>query len=306
MNLTVRQLQAFVLVSRLGSFTKAAHAMHVTQSALSLLVRELETGLGTRLVDRTTRSVSVTAVGREFLASAERILDDIGHAIANVDQWVAHQRGRVVVAAPLVLSGTLLPPLVADFRTGHPGIELVLKDSLPDEVLPQVRSGAADLGIGTFRRTEAELQHTQLFEESLVAIFPVDHPFARARRLSWRRLEQERVLTLPRGSVFRELAERGCNAAGMTLDPAGEATYVGTLIGLVSAGQGVGIVPGYATALADRRVIAWKPLQDPVVRREVSIVHRATVAVSPAAQAFMDFVLGHAGIRQLRRASAKG
>ncbi|WP_299454010.1 LysR family transcriptional regulator [uncultured Pigmentiphaga sp.] len=304
MNLTVRQLQAFVLVAQLGSFTKAAGAMHVTQSALSMLIRELESGLGTRLVDRTTRSVSVTAVGAEFLASAERILADIAHAIANVDQWVAHQRGRVVVAAPLVLSGTLLPPLIADFRRRYPGIELMLKDALPDEVLPQVRNGAADLAIGTFKRTESELHRIRLFEESLVAIFPVGHPLARARRLRWRRLQDENVLTLPRGSVFRELTERGYNAAGMVLDPVAEATYVGTLMGMVASGLGIGIVPGYATALANRQVIAWKALVDPIVHREVSVVHRANVAVSPAAQAFIDFVLDHPSIRRLRTSAS--
>ncbi len=291
MSLTVRQLQAFVLVARLESFTKAALAMHLTQSALSLLVRELENTLGTRLVDRTTRSVSVTTVGKEFLSSAERILDDINHAISNVDQWVAQEKGRVVIAAPLVLSSTYLPPIIAGFKARYPGIELVLKDSLPDEVLPQVRNGSADIGIGTFKRTEPELDRIQLFEESLVAIFPKQHPFSKQRTLTWRHLSSVPVLTLPRSSVFRELAERGYAAAGLTLEPAFEASYVGTIIGLVNAGLGVAIVPGYATALADKSVTAWKPLSAPVVHREVSMVRRADVSISPAAQAFMDVLV---------------
>jgi DNA-binding transcriptional LysR family regulator len=85
MNLTLRQIRAFVLVARSGSFTGAAKSMHLTQSALSQLIRELETSLNTRLVDRTTRSVSLTAPGNEFLASAQRILDDLEQAVGNVD-----------------------------------------------------------------------------------------------------------------------------------------------------------------------------------------------------------------------------
>jgi DNA-binding transcriptional LysR family regulator len=290
MNLTIRQLQAFVHVAHLGSFTKAAQAMHLTQSALSLLIRELETALDTRLIDRTTRSVSPTAVGMEFLASAERILDDLTHAIANVDQLVAQQKGRVVVAAPLVLSSTYLPRILAGFRKRYPGIELALRDSLPDEVLPRVKSGAADIGIGTFDESEPDLGRVLLFRESLVAVFPKDHAFAKVRRLAWRQLADVPTLALPRGSVFRDLAERGCADAGISLSPAFEATYVGTLIGMVGAGLGVAVVPGYATALADAQTTAWKSLEQPVVQRDVAIVHRAGVSLSPAATAFVEFL----------------
>jgi DNA-binding transcriptional LysR family regulator len=126
MNLTLRQIRAFVLVARSGSFTGAAKSMHLTQSALSQLIRELETSLNTRLVDRTTRSVSLTAPGNEFLASAQRILDDLEQAVGNVDKLVAKQRGRVVVSLPVVL-GSNLPPVLAKFRRAYPGIELALR-----------------------------------------------------------------------------------------------------------------------------------------------------------------------------------
>ena len=291
MNVTLRQLRAFVLVGRLGSFTRAAQAMHLTQSALSLLIRELESAMSTRLVDRTTRNVSLTAAGTEFFASTQRILEELEHAIGNVDKLVAKERGRVVIAAPLVLSSTLLPPILAGFRTACPGIELVLNDSLPGEVLPQVRTGTADLGIGTFSHTEEGLQRVLLFKEALVAVFPKAHAFASAIRLTWRDLANVPVLTLRRGSVFRDLAEGGFAAARMTLNPAFEADYVGSLIGLAGAGLGVAIVPGYATALTDRSRIRWKRLEKPVVEREVLMVHRAGPTLSPAAQAFAEFVL---------------
>ena len=291
MNVTLRQLRAFVLVGRLGSFTRAAQAMHLTQSALSLLVRELENAMNTRLVDRTTRNVSLTGAGSEFFASTQRILADLELAIGNVDKLIAKERGRVVIAAPLVLSSTLLPPILAGFKASYPGIELVLNDSLPGQVLPQVRTGAADLGIGTFSRTEEDLQRVLLFKEALVAVFPSSHKLASASRVTWRDLADVPVLTLRRGSVFRDLAESGFAAAGLTLDPAFEADYVGSLIGLADAGLGVAVVPGYATALTDRSRTRWKRLEKPVVEREVLMVHRAGPTLSPAAQAFADFLL---------------
>jgi DNA-binding transcriptional LysR family regulator len=287
-NVTVRQLRAFVLVVQKGSFTAAAHAMHLTQSALSLLVRDLEEALGTRLIDRTTRRASATAVGQEFFASAHRILGDLEHAVGNVDKLVTKQRGRVVVAAPLVLSGTLLPPQLATFRSLYPRVDVVLMDSLTDQVLPNVRSGAADLGIGSFRRTEDDLASVLLFSEPLVAVFPKRHAFSRAARLTWKDLNGSPILTLRRGSIFRELTQAGLVAAELPLEPAFEATYSGTLIGLVKVGLGVAIVPAHATVLMDKTSVGWKRLEKPAIEREVLMVHRAGLSLSPAAQAFAE------------------
>src|SRR5688500_4519878 len=144
MNVTLRQLRAFVLVARLGSFTRAAQAMHVTQSALSLLVRELEGAVNTRLFDRTTRAVALTAAGSEFFPQAQRILSELESALAGVDKFLAKEHGTVVVAAPLLLSSVYLPPILAGFRAKYPGIQVMLQDTLPTQVLPQVSSGQAD------------------------------------------------------------------------------------------------------------------------------------------------------------------
>jgi DNA-binding transcriptional LysR family regulator len=306
MNVTLRQLRAFVLVGQLGSFTRAAQAMHLTQSALSLLVRELESAMDTRLVDRTTRSASLTTAGREFFASAQRVLDDLQHAIDNVDLLVAKERGRVVIAAPLVLSSTFLPRIIAGFRALYPGISLVLHDCLPTQVLPQVSAGMADLGIGSFRRAEKDLQRVLLFKEALVAVFPASHPFGSVGRLTWRQLARVPVLALRQGSIFRDLTESGFAAAGVPLEPAFEADYGGSLVGLVDAGLGVAVLPAMATVLTDAGRIRFKRLEDPVVEREVQMVHRAGVSLSPAAQAFADFLAAQKPEPAPRRRRAPG
>ncbi|HSV80433.1 MAG TPA: LysR family transcriptional regulator [Ramlibacter sp.] len=290
MNVTLRQLQAFVLVARLGSFTRAAQAMHLTQSALSVLVRELESSMNTRLLDRTTRAVELTVAGSEFFPEAERILGDLERAIANVDKLMAKEKGKVVVAAPLVLSSSYLPPILSGFRARYPGIELVLHDTLPAQVLPQVRSGTADIGIGTFAATESDLQRKVLFTEAMVAIFPVAHPLAARKRITWDDLAAHPIVALRRGSVFRDLAEVGFSSAGVDWEPSFEAEYAGTVIGLVDAGMGVAILPGYAAKLSDSSRLRWQRIEKPVVDREVSLVLRAGPAPSPAAQAFVEFI----------------
>lgn len=298
MNVTLRQLRAFVLVARLGSFTRAAQAMHVTQSALSLLVRELEGAIDSRLFDRTTRAVALTAAGSDFFPRAERVLAELESALAGVDKLVARERGRVVVAAPLVLSSTYLPPILAAFGAKYPGIEVVLQDTLPNQVLPLVRGGAADLGIGTFASDEADIQRTLLFSEAMAAAFPAGHAFARLQQLTWADVAQEPVLALSRGSVFRDLTEAGFASAGLMLKPAREANYAGSLIGMVDAGLGVAILPGYAVKLADPARIGWRRVENPLIDREVSLVQRAGVSLSHAAQGFVDFIVSPPAAQQ--------
>jgi DNA-binding transcriptional LysR family regulator len=291
MNITLRQLQAFSLTAELGSFTKAARAMHLTQSALSQLVRELEQSIGIKLFDRTTRQLALTQVGVEFLASSNRILNDLDHARANITKWLAHRTGKVVIAAPLVLSSTYLAKVVVGFKNRYPDIELVLQDSLPDEVITQIRNGTADIGVGTLRRTESGLHTQDLFDESMVAIFSSLHPFCRLKKLEWKHLEGQKLLLPKFGSVFRELSEKGFTTAGIAPEPFFEANYVGTLIGLATEGLGIAIVPKYATSLADATKSEWRQLNKPIIKRRVCLVRRLDITMSPAVEAFAQYLV---------------
>jgi DNA-binding transcriptional LysR family regulator len=239
--------------------------------------------------------VEITEVGREFFAGAERLLADLEHVVSHVGQLVAKQRGRVVVTAPLILSSTLLPKVIAEFMQRYPGIELILKDSLPDQVLSQVISTAADIGIGTFHKEVHELHAELLFKDSLVAVFPKKHPISQASKLTWKDLKGLPILTLPRDSVFRDLTEEGFRSAGLVVNPTFEASYVGTLIGFVTAGLGIAIVPGSATVLTDtdNSSICWHRLEEPVIMRDVMLVHRGVGSISPATQAFAEFIRSH-------------
>jgi DNA-binding transcriptional LysR family regulator len=234
--------------------------------------------------------VGLTAAGSEFFPEAQRILTELERAIDNVGKLLAKEKGKVVVAAPLVLSSTFLPPVLAGFRARFPGVELVLHDTLPAHVLPAVRAGSADVGIGTFAASETDLARTLLFTEAMVAVFAATHPFAARKTLAWSDLASEPIVALRRGSVFRDLAEAGFSSAGLTLVPAFEADYAGSIIGLVDAGLGVAILPGYATKLTDAGRIRWLRLDKPVIEREVCLVQRIGPTPSAAAQAFVEFV----------------
>jgi DNA-binding transcriptional LysR family regulator len=289
MNVTIRQLRAFVFVNQLKSFTKAAERLHLTQSALSLLIRQLETNLQVQLIERSSRKVELTAAGLELLASAERLLDDFDATLANVAELGAKQRGKVTIAAPYILATTFLIEVIAEFRARYPTISVLLKDSLPEEVLLQVRSSGADLGIGSFREREPGLKWQPLFQEPMVAVYPSGHPIEKMAKLGWADLAGEPVIALTRDSIFRDLAEDGFSQAGVSLTPAYEVAYAGTALGMVRFGLGIAVLPQCVGVLTDPS-IGLKPLENPRVLRSVSVITRNGRSLSPAAEAFVDIL----------------
>lgn len=292
MNVTLRQLRAFVEVARRRSFTSAARHLHLTQSALSHLTRELEAQLGVRLIDRSTRSVALTAAGSELFQNADRILADVDGALTGLRDLVAKRRGRVTVAAPPVLAASLVPAAMARFAATYPAVEVRLLDVLTGDILQAVRSAKADLGVGTFRKSEPEVQFDRLYEDHLVAVLPSASRLARKARLAWRDLGGVRLIMMTNASAFHYLVDRAASQAGVPVAPAYEVGYMGTAVGLVEAGLGVAVLPAYARSMVDRKKAVVRPIGTPNVAREISIVTRAGRTLSPAAAQFAEVLRG--------------
>src|ERR1700751_1823109 len=188
MNITLRQLYGFKAVADLGTFTARAERMRLAQPALSLNIRDLERELGARLFDRTTRRVELTAAGREFLQSVDKLIVDLEHAVQNARDLAERKRGRLVVAAPPLLAALIVPGAVADYKKRFPSIGVSVIDAQTNIIVDKVRSGEADCGIGTFAEAEEGIRRQSLFEDALMAWCPAQSPCARSSRLAWKDL----------------------------------------------------------------------------------------------------------------------
>jgi LysR family transcriptional regulator, carnitine catabolism transcriptional activator len=122
MGLTLHQLAVFVRVARSGSFTQAARDMLLSQPVLSRTVRDVERAAGTRLLERTTRSVTLTPDGREFLATATDILASYDAGMSRFAAYRAGDRGTITVSALPSIAASLLPAVISGFLTGHPDV----------------------------------------------------------------------------------------------------------------------------------------------------------------------------------------
>jgi len=129
MNPTLRQMRAFVALAKNGNFTLAAQSLHVTQSALSGLIKELEQTLGARVVDRSTRRIDLTDIGRELFPLFSQMIDDLDGALANVADHTRLKKGVVRIAAPQLMACALLPQVIAAWRLQHPAIAVRLADT---------------------------------------------------------------------------------------------------------------------------------------------------------------------------------
>jgi DNA-binding transcriptional LysR family regulator len=287
MNVTLRQLQAFVEVAATGNFTRAAERMQVAQPTVSLLIRELEAELGLRLIDRTTRRAELTETGREFRIHADKIVADLHYAVQHASELVERKRGRITLAATPLLAAALIANVITVFKREFPGVQVVLIDTGVDEVVTRVKSGEADIGVVSFRPKDEECVSTPLFRETLVLFCSPKHPLAGLPQVQWRDLAGFPLVALPRNDAIRDLVEHGYKAAGLAAQPAYEVSQIMTALAFVEAGLGVTVLPAYAMASAKFRGIATRPLSNPSVSRDTVIITRRDRSLSLAATDFL-------------------
>lgn len=293
MNITIRQIEAFLKVAECGSFTRAAERLHVAQPALSQHVRDLESELGIRLFDRTTRRVELTEGGREFRNTAAKIVEDLELAARHAHELATRKRGKVAIATPPLLAGAVLPWAIADFHEQFPGVQVGVVEARADEIVEMVRSGQVDCGLGTFRAGEDGVASTAVTSDSLALFCPPAHPLAKLKRLSWRELDGHPLVTLTRDSGIRLLVELGCETAQIGMAIAYEVSHVTTALSMVEAGLGVAVLPTYASVAARKGAIAAVPLVNPTITRDITLITQAGRSVSPALSSFARVLAKH-------------
>jgi DNA-binding transcriptional LysR family regulator len=300
-NVTIRQLEAFVMVAECESFTRAADRLNAAQPALSILIRDLESGLGVRLLDRTTRRVELTDAGREFKIASQKILDDVDVAARNAGELANHKRGRIVVAASPLLSCALMPAVIAEMREKYPSVSLGLIDAGTDVIRQKVLSGEAVCGIGTFPEDENALQRIKVLRDNLVLYCLASSPLARLETVTWRDIAAYDIVTLNRESGLRLIMDMGFEAAGTRVRPAFEVTQSMTALSFVEAGLGIAVLPGSAAVQIKGTKVITKSLGKPIMQREIAVIRAADRAPPPAFEILLPILVKH-----LRRHSRRG
>ena len=290
MNVTIKQLRAFVNVANAGSFTEAAKRMHVTQSALSLLLRELETELGFRLLDRTSRKTQLSITGAEFYPLAVKVIDDLDNAVHSTLQLHERQRGNVTMASTLLYGQALMPQILAMFAERYPAIGVRMLDLPNEQVLARVQNDEAEFGIAPQRPTPPGLHQERLFQDRIQLICPRTHPLARRKKVTWQQVLEYPFISLPLDFTIRLQADLRAWSESLVLKPVHSVAYLTTAIGMVKWGHGLTALPSYSTPLLSSFGVVGIPVQDPVIHRQISVFTKKGRSLSPAAQSLKAFL----------------
>lgn len=294
MNVTLRQLNAFVAVAKTGGFTDAAGKLHITQSALSGLVKELESALEVQLLHRTTRSVQLSEIGADFLPLAQRILDDLERALRSIAELKSLNAGHVRIAVPQLMACTLIPDAVAVFKRRYPQVDVLVVDAVVEEVSQRVLGGEVDLAVGPQRELGDGLAARPLLDMPFLAVFSDGHPLGQLEQVRWSDLVCYPLISM-QGEYTRMLnAALLASPARIELNPVFEVAFMTTALSMVSAGLGVTTCLPYASSLIDLHRLQTRPLIEPVITRRFHIYARADRTPGPAAQRFADFLVEYA------------
>jgi DNA-binding transcriptional LysR family regulator len=282
----IRQIRAFAAVAQLGSFTRAASRLHLSQPALTVQIRNLEDALGVRLLDRNTRTVALTRIGRELLPAFERILRDLDAVVAGARDLAAQRHGIVRLAALPSFAAGVLPEIIARFREEHPKISFVIHDVIASGVIAEVREEQVDLGLTGGRNMDPDIEALHITRDHMHVVYPVAHPIGDAERIDVEALARHPLILMHPATSVRAVVDAAFLADGRLPIIAAEATYMSTAVGMVRAGLGVAILPGSAMEVRAERALNSRPVDDPRFTREVSLIKKADRTLPPAAESF--------------------
>lgn len=296
MNISTRQLDAFLALAAQRSFTRAAAQCHLSQPAFSALIRALEDGLGLRLFDRSTRHVALTAEGDNFLESARRIRAEMDNALATMRDAATLQRGRVAVALLPSLAAGWLPGVLAAYRAAHPGIELDIADVLSEPCIERVATGKADFALAAIRADTPELQAEPFCRDGFHLVCRADHPLAqrptgrgRSAAIAPQDLAAWPFVHLARTSSVRQYLEAAFHPQAM--NTLMEVEQLATVMGMVRAGLGISVVPTLTLFHFHQPDLVTRPLALPGLTRQIYLVRRRDRSLSVAAQALYTMVM---------------
>ena len=290
----LRRLEVFAKVAELGSFSRAAEALFLTQPTVSEHVRALEDELSVQLLDRLGRSSAPTPAGQLLLGYARRLLALAQEAHQAIDQFQGRMRGHLVVGGSTIPGEYLLPALIGGFKAKFPDISISLLIGSSRQVNEWVEEGRVELGVVGARSASRVLDTRDLMADELVVVVPADHRWAGRRAVGIDDIKAEPLILRERGSGSREALERALAEVGQDFSGfkiAGEMASTQAIKQAVRAGVGISLISRRAVEDECRAsLLACFKVRDLRITRAFSLVTHRERSRSPLAQAFVAYV----------------
>ena len=289
MEFTSRQLRAFLLVAQHASFSRAAEALFITPSGLSVSIRELETQLGSRLFDRTTRNVALTGSGQELLIVARKSLEEMDAATSRIGRSASEGSQSLTLGAPPLISANIVMPAIKEFRAHRPSLRVQLFDERSPAILQMVQAGKLDMGLGIFGPAPG-IRRIPFLRFPLMVIRPDQDPAFRRASITWSALRGEKLISLQPYSPIQQIVDKHLAQAGVVSRPSVCINLLDTQIAMVEADEGIAIIPSFGLPACRNRRVVMSRLINPVVEVEFHQVSNRGKKLPLGADEFTAFL----------------
>jgi LysR family carnitine catabolism transcriptional activator len=289
MEVSTRQLRAFRLAAQYHNFARAAEALFITPSGLSVLIKELESRVGFRLFDRTTRHVALTPHGRELLVVIQRSLEELDAAIANVGRSAKRDHQSISLGTTPLVAANILPPAMREFRKQRPDVRIQLFDADLPTLIQMVEAGKLDMSLGIFKAMP-DVRREPFFRFSLMVARAGKDDIQPRRTTTWSALDGETLISLSPGHPHQQLIDKHLAQAGVKVQIGSIVNLLDTQIALVEAEEGIAIIPSFGMPACRNRKVVMSQLINPVVRFDFHIISRRGRELPPGADEFASFL----------------
>jgi DNA-binding transcriptional LysR family regulator len=298
----LRRLEIFVKVAELGSFSRAAEALFLTQPTVSEHVRALEDELGVQLLDRLGRGTTPTRAGTLLLGYALRMLTLAREAVQAIEQFQGRVSGELTIGGSSIPGEYVVPALIGAFRGKYPDVRISLLIGSSREVQQWVEEGRVEIGVVGAAPSGRPLQARQLMDDEIVVVVGADHPWSTRKTVSLDELKAEPMIVRERGSGSRETFERALEGVGLDLGAfriVGEMASTQAIKQAVRAGVGLSLISRRAVLDECRaRLLVCVTIRDLTISRAFHLVTHRDRSRSPLAQAFLAFLESSAAATQ--------
>ncbi len=283
--INLRHLRVFIAIAEAGNFPRAAERLLLSQSSLTVTMRQLENELGVNLLQRTTRQVQITSDGEKFLGEARRIVGEFDHLITAMRLSASQLSGTVRIAVLPSVAIRLLPEFMAEFREKHDDINVVLRDDNSRGLHRQVRDGEVDFGISNKWYDYPELEYIPLTQDQFGLVCRRDDPIATGGHpVSWYDIDPEKLFILAPDTGVHVALHNTPELDSLLLTTAGEVLVMVTLLDMVRVRLGITVLPRLAAPGPGDPDLEFLPLSNPVVRRELCLIRRRNEPLTASAR----------------------
>ncbi|MDN7246324.1 LysR family transcriptional regulator [Planococcus shenhongbingii] len=289
----IRHLTYFIEVAKYKSFTEASKSLHLSQSTISKVVKDLEDELNVELIDRSTKKIDLTEAGEIVLAEGEVIMESLNDLSVNLYDLMNLKKGKIKIGIPPVIGFLFFPKIIKGFNNLYPDIKLKITEDDSKKVQQDVRDGRLDLGVVILPVDDKEFDSVPLVDEQLALFVHHSHPFAQKEKVEMKELEHETFI-LFKQALFHSLIVQECQRAGFQPKIAYEISEWGFISEMIAENLGISICPKPIEKKFDPELIKAIPIVNPTFPWKLGLISKKKKKPSPAVREFIHYLSDNA------------